>query len=218
VRVPKITNWSKRSEYDVPRGFEWAWDHDLTDEVVAVTEKVPNDGYYVLSFRPDEKVRQGNGERVGYSHVKADARRRATHELREHPFGFVDQEIVRKTLRELSGDERLRLLVDDDEYFVYLAGSVLYEAPDQYGAGSLTASIEFNTEAHEVRTDEIPSQTGEIAAHNDYSGHWEDTTLKVWNPVEDPDEPGLVTDHEWITLGTIQYVDVLDEEEEEGES
>lgn len=82
--MPPIKNWSRT---DAPVGFFKAWEHE-SGEVVAITEKVPRDGYYIMAFEPDEEVRQGKGKNVGYSHLKNEVQYVAAYRLRENPEGF----------------------------------------------------------------------------------------------------------------------------------
>jgi len=93
--MPKIKNWSREDQAGPARSI-CAWRHDETGEILYVSHKVPNDGYYVMSVPPEvakdrEFVTSGkDAERKGYSHIQNVARQIATSEIRDHPAGFYD--------------------------------------------------------------------------------------------------------------------------------
>ena len=84
--MPPIKNWKKQSK--APVGFCYVWEHEETGQKIAVTDKIPNDGYYIFKFEEDEVVRQGNGDHIGYHHIKKWAKRIAVDEIRNKPEGY----------------------------------------------------------------------------------------------------------------------------------
>lgn len=89
--MPKIPNWSRVDEGG-HRYVRKAWRHDETGEVVVISTKVRNDGYYVMHFADGvdemETVWPGDGRRIGYDPTQRYVDRMATHMLRENPDGF----------------------------------------------------------------------------------------------------------------------------------
>lgn len=91
--MPKIGGWSRVEDRYIRRAVDArkAWVHDDTGEVVAITEKVPDDGYYVMlqAEAPEHwsSFWGGDGERIGYDPTIRYAKRLAARWLRENPDG-----------------------------------------------------------------------------------------------------------------------------------
>ena len=69
--MPKIENWTRI--YPTPDGFYKAWVHEQTGEKMGVSKKVLGDGYYTMSFMPDEEVEVDNGDEEDFAETKAQA-------------------------------------------------------------------------------------------------------------------------------------------------
>lgn len=90
--MPKIGGWSRRQdlerEYSV---LTKIWSHDETGEILWISEKVPNDGYYVMLAASEEKFRDNrhaNSKRYGYDPTKKWAKKIASNKMRDNPDGF----------------------------------------------------------------------------------------------------------------------------------
>lgn len=95
--MPKIGEWSRMNSHEkdldtpVTDTAEAAWKHDETGEVVYVSHKVPNDGYYVMYVPPEEDLIHGLGERLGFDTYKSTAMSIATDKLKDNKEGFREE-------------------------------------------------------------------------------------------------------------------------------
>lgn len=129
----------------------------------------------------------------------------------------MDERELREALRSASRGDGLQITVEGDVFSVTITGPITYEEPDSYGAGYLSASVELDTDEHDVPTD-FPSETGEIATSTNVTGQWEVLKFSIWEPVMDDDDPELIVDDEWITVGTVEKLEVLDDQETTNDS
>ena len=114
-------------------------------------------------------------------------------------------------LRNCTTGQRVRLTTDEDEEWVVYIGDVSYVEPDAYGAGSLRVNIEYDTDVHEVPTDTLPSESGEICAQSPAGRtDFDPPLLDVWRPVMSDEQDGLIVDDEWGIKGAVVDVDILD--------
>jgi hypothetical protein len=81
----KIPGWTP---VEAPNGFIHAWEHEDTGDMLAVTEKVPNDGYYVMGFNAGDVVRHGEGSRYRFDASRRVARKLAADVMRGHGAGL----------------------------------------------------------------------------------------------------------------------------------
>ena len=85
--MPRIKNWSVATK-ECGKGFDYGWKNSETEELVCMTSKVPNDGYYGMKFNSHEKPERGKGERVAFESHKIPAKKSIVSELRKNPDGF----------------------------------------------------------------------------------------------------------------------------------
>lgn len=116
-----------------------------------------------------------------------------------------------ETLTECEAGDVLRLTMEDGEtYTVHLVDAVQHAPPD-YSKGSVSVSIELDTDEHAVPED-FPTCSGHLRARTRSSlrtSAWEDLTLSLWDPVVD--ESGHVEEDEWRTLGTVSSLEIAED-------
>lgn len=87
--MPPIKNWSRRR--DLERKETKVWQHEDGD-IIWVSHKVPDDGYYINVCRGDEwDRRMSDSVDLGYSHVKSVAKQIGSQECRKNTNGFFEQ-------------------------------------------------------------------------------------------------------------------------------
>lgn len=116
---------------------------------------------------------------------------------------------VIEDLRALSAGEDVRVATDEgEEYAVRVADAVDYVEPDEYGAGHLEVPVEFDTDVHEVPTDELPEETGIVVARRESSDSLGRPKLSVKAPYVEGHTGQRVEN--WDTLGWVESVEVLE--------
>jgi len=108
------------------------------------------------------------------------------------------------------GDVLRATTEDGEEYLVHLVDAVQRNEEYQYGGGGVWVSGEFDTEEHEVPTDELPTESAWLRADQSTTGRWEDMTLTVWDPVTDG---SLIVEDKERVLGTVEGLTVEERHE-----
>lgn len=113
-------------------------------------------------------------------------------------------------LRSLSvGDRRRVETAEGDTYTVHVE-STDYVEPDEYGAGHLEVDVAFDTDVHDVPTDELPEETGTIVARRENSDSLGRPKLSVRAPYLEGHTGRQV--ETWDTLGWVAAVEDVDDE------
>lgn len=88
--MPPIKNWSRADDICDKSNLyqDVGWKHDNTGEVVCMTTKVPNDGYYGYRHSPDDEFLTGDRDVVGFGTRWNEAKRDVVEHLRENPKGL----------------------------------------------------------------------------------------------------------------------------------
>lgn len=81
-----IKNWSRRQDLEVEATK--VWQHTKGD-IIWVSHKVPNDGYYVNACCEDDwENRMVDSTSIGYSHAKSTAKQIGAKNCRQNPEGY----------------------------------------------------------------------------------------------------------------------------------
>lgn len=116
--------------------------------------------------------------------------------------------VIIEKLRNLSMKDKISIETDEGEYTAYVVGDPEYEEPDRYGAGFVSVNVELDNNVHDIPTDELPTESGDIMASTSVGGTtFNPPMLNVWSPVTDDD---VIVDDEWISLGKVESIDILD--------
>lgn len=82
-----LKNWFRRRSLEDESSY--AWEHNETGEIVWVTEKIVDEGYYLRVCRPGKwDSRVVNSRDLCHYPVKALAKKSAVQKCRENPSGF----------------------------------------------------------------------------------------------------------------------------------
>lgn len=120
-----------------------------------------------------------------------------------------------ETLTECEAGDELQLTLDSgDTYRVYIVDSVDHAEADGYTKGSVSTSVELDTDEHEVPTEEHPTESGDLHARttsrHKHRAEWGDLSLGLWDPIVSDDDPTHAVEDRWRTLGTVTDIDVVE--------